>query len=271
MSGVMGSHDGVSFSNYKINYNCRLGSGKYGSVYEVVERPEKEKRCCSRFFPHIYDYFYRVEEESKKTTNLCIKIAKPCGFFSPPSEDVETNRILRSHELTQIHFYNTRSLWSQFKTRIYGPTLAQSIHKFTKVESFELRKAFVDFLRKLLKAQIRFSDLHEDNIMYDLNKKNWDTVDGFVWKIGPRKHKSAKIDNITRLFRYNLYECQEGNRFLQSIFEGLGDIARSDQPYTNELDLQVLQKPLKGKQRRPTNSTFLSSRGKFELNNIVCP
>lgn len=33
----------MSFYDYKINYNHFLGSGAYGEVYGVIERPENEK------------------------------------------------------------------------------------------------------------------------------------------------------------------------------------------------------------------------------------
>jgi hypothetical protein len=199
MSWFGGLQGWLSFSNYKVNYNCPLGSGNYGTVYEVVERPKREKRCCPVLFPLVYDYFYRVEEAGKKTTGLCIKIPNSSDklLFSRLS-DKDINAVLKKYDLTRVIFYKTCNIFSQLKTRVSGPTLSRCFHKFNQVKHYAMRKAFVVFLRKIEKAPIDFEDLHDKNIMYDLKKMRWEIVDGFVWELD--RNDPPPKDKIEKLF-----------------------------------------------------------------------
>jgi len=187
----------LSFWDYKINYNKFLGSGVFGTVYEVVKRPENEKGYLPYFFPYVYDFIFLANEKKYfEKTNLCIKISKsafrvlfenidhplplrrPIDSFFQSSEERKTNCLLQKHRLSKIKFYKTNSFYSQFKTLVNGHTFQFYLYGgyFTNNKQFKLRKAFVGFLNSILNAKISFKDLHSKNIMYDELESHWEIV-----------------------------------------------------------------------------------------------
>jgi hypothetical protein len=249
-------HSQLLLKDYKIDFNKCLGGGVFGNVYRVVLRPENEKGFWSNWFPHIYDYIYRVyskpkDEESKK---YCVKIFKPAiqilyensdhplplrrpldSLFGP-SEERKTNQILNEKGITGITFFNTKSWYSQLKTRVRGKTLKFYLHSghFYDPEQFVLRKSFVDFLRRLQRSNLALSDIHSNNLMYDKHRQCWEIIDGSVMELDPNGMDwefDSVSDTISRI------AFTESNPKLQNMF----NIAKGDLEYTIEKEQELLE------------------------------
>ena len=191
----------VSFRNYKINYTRPpLGSGVFGTVYEVCSRPENEKGFLSHWFPYIYDYVYPANIRDTSSTKYCVKVFKssfrilletsgkplclryPIISFFERSNEQKSNAVLQKHKITKIHFFKSNSFYSQFKTIVCGKTFQFYVENnfFTLQDQFNLRKSFITFLRLVMHSKLEFEDVHSKNIMYDEKEKRWDIIDGDV-------------------------------------------------------------------------------------------
>ncbi|MBS0637580.1 MAG: hypothetical protein JSS12_08715, partial [Verrucomicrobia bacterium] len=190
----------MSFWDCKINYNRCLGSGEWGTVYEVVPRPNNEQNYWSYLFPYVYDYIFRPSEPHHAVH--CVKVLAPlptamiivsaankflfigllAGVLFGRYKEKWSNLTARKYGLSTVKFSTTYSLLSQFKTKVNGHTFQYHAQKlnFNKQNKFHLRRAFVIFLQKLNNDKLSISDLHEKNIMYDKAKDCWEIVDGEV-------------------------------------------------------------------------------------------
>lgn len=258
-TGLAGSsikqHTQLPLKDYKIDYNKCLGNGVYGSVYRVVLRPENEKGFWSNWFPHLYDYVYRVhskpnDEESKK---YCIKIFKPMiqvlyensneplplrrpiDSLFEPSIERKTNQILRESGISGITFFNSKSWYSQLKTRVRGKTLKFYLDNghFDDPEQFVLRKSFVDFLRLLHKSNLAFCDIHAKNLMYDKHRHCWEIIDGSVMKFDSNGLEMDYEDISSMIFSLFF----ESNPNIANLFK----IVKDDLEYTLEKDQELLK------------------------------
>ncbi|MES2274021.1 MAG: hypothetical protein V4487_07500 [Chlamydiota bacterium] len=230
------SDDFISFTDYKIDYNNCLGSGTQASVYEVIKRPQNEKGYFSYLFPHIYDYLFRIDENKKISTNICIKIAKsPCNALSL-LDDKRSNQVMVDKKISKIKFYKTFSLFSQFKTRVNGKTFHDCHSNFKKKNCFEFRKSFVDFLITISPPDIEFSDLHFKNVMYDELSHRWEIVDGSAWK-----SRLTDVNNGAMFIAHCQSWCKM-DWVTEEILDALDTIAREKKDYTRDVDLQLLEK-----------------------------
>lgn len=268
----------MSFSDYKINYSNRLGSGVFGTVYEVIRRPENEKGIFSYLFPYVYDSIFLVDEKkSVEKTDLCIKISKSTfrifleNTYTHPTplmlalrcfhqfkQEQKTNTILRKYGLSKILFIKTSGFYSQFKTVVRGHTFDFYLSKdyFVNSGQFELRKVFVNFLRAILNANVDFEDIHKKNVMYDELEYRWEIVDGYVSEkeIVIQESKKTQVseaknpdnpqepsDNITQLLGFMNLDLPS-NQKTQYVFRKLSKVARSGLAYNQNKDQKLLKK-----------------------------
>lgn len=248
----------ISFWDYKINYNGFLGMGDFGTVYEVVKRPENEKGYCSYLCPYVYDYIFPVKEKNEdQDTNLCVKIsksslrvffealdrlapiAKAFGCFLQSSEEKETNAILKKHNLTKINFYDSFSVYSQFKTKVNGRAFGSYVNdgSFKAPDQYRLRKSFVKFLKVFVNQKIHFFDLHRRNIMYDAKEHRWEIVDGYIFE---NENVNLNKDEmlISLLGISNLRVLSD--KLVSGVFLGIYSVVKNDEPYKEAQDQFIL-------------------------------
>ncbi|KTD25419.1 Uncharacterised protein [Legionella lansingensis] len=248
----------MSFLDYKIDYNKCLGSGVFGTVYEVVPRPENEKGFFSYWFPYAYDYLFRVGPIDREPSQYCVKISKTAlrivyenpnhpfryrlawhSLFEAAKEE-KTNGVLRKYSLSNICFFKTNSIYSQFKTQVHGKTLHDYIEKgiFVSSEQFMLRKSFVDFLHKIKNPKFTFWELHENNLMYDEQNNCWEIVDGIFNEIDDTNIEKRK-DNL-RFFLDHLLQSS-ASKEVHYWLEALVENAYNDDVYTEKQDEEIRQ------------------------------
>lgn len=247
----------ISFYDYKINYNTCLGKGVFGAVYEIIKRPENEKGYLAWLCPYLYDYVFTVDcKNDIEKTGLCVKISKSAlrilyeninhplplrrslySFFAP-SIEINGNRVLQERGLTNIKFYETNSIYSQFKTMVNGHTLEFYLDKgyFTNKSYYELRKTFACFLRLLSLTQgIFFEDVHEKNIMYDEKEHRWEIVDGDIYE------EAGSSDTIAALFDFDNLDLYHKSVSVKRVFEKLAKVAKKGSLYTEKTDEKLLK------------------------------
>ncbi len=260
----------VSFKNYKINYNHSLGEGAFGQVYALVPRPENEKGYLSNLFPYIYDYYFPLTDtflDVRKYGNTgdcekyCVKIYTPSKRFVEKIrdhvDDMQSNKVLINHGMTNVKLYSSNCLFSQIKTRIHGKTLCwhQDNNSFIDPENYIMRERFVLFYRSLSASNMLFQDVHSNNIMYDERKNQWEIIDGVVRDSRLNENISYKFfSRFTRLLddsndyppenfdsvMLNLFQNNENN-----VFMLLREAALSSLEYSKEKDAEILGKCVK--------------------------
>lgn len=132
----------MSLTRYKIDFNHPLGSGKYGTIYEIVPRPENEKGYASKWFPCLYDYLFRLPKDSDRTErNLCVKLYNSSFYIflksrsyaaskksiSEPEAELKANKILCKHHFNKMSIFASDNMYVQFKSLVRGNTLAYYI------------------------------------------------------------------------------------------------------------------------------------------------
>ncbi len=262
----------TSLTEYKIDYNNYLGSGRWKHVYAVVKRPDSEKGWLAYFFPLIYDYFFRPEDDAE-VTEYCVKIFKSCAeliiydesvlilrtlidSFYERSQHIEAQRILRKYRLSKIDTPNTPALYAQLETRINGKTLNSLLddNEFEKPDAYEIRKAYYDLIWALEMCPLEIMDLHADNIMYDECDKVFQIVDGSV-----EETEAAYTDT----FYLKHVSCNPLQKRLLAKVHGL---ASDGIPYSKATDNNVLDE-IKFPVKRYSNE-FYSSK---EFSDIHVP
>lgn len=260
----------VSFKNYKINYKHSLGEGAFGQVYALVPRPENEKGYLSNLFPYIYDHYFPLTDtllyarkygNTDECEKYCVKIYTPSqGFVEKIRdhvEDIQSNKVLINHRMTNIKLYSSNCLFSQIKTRIAGKTLCwhRDNNSFIDPANYIMREKFVLFHRSLSTSNMLFQDVHTKNIMYDERKNQWEIIDGVVRDDSLNENIAYKFfSRFTRSLddsKYyppknfdsvilDLFQHNENN-----VFMLLREAALSPLEYTKEEDAEILRKCVK--------------------------
>lgn len=241
----------LSFKYIKIDYNHCLGEGAYSKVYPVFRRPQNEIGLLSHWFPYIYDNIFRIDKKSEEEAdlkNLCVKIRKSIftvlfeskshiwtRIIIEPMKEKRTNELLRKYNFSKIKFHNTESLFAQFKTRVNGHTLRHYIINdyFTNKNEFDLRKAFVHFLKIISNKNVRLYDMHADNIMYDEEQKYWEIVDGYA----------QEVDDLDEM--YNIEGIRSYlflNKIQNYVFNRLVKIAGRKNEYNEKKEYKLFRK-----------------------------
>lgn len=250
----------VSFWQYKIDYNKCLGSGKYGTVYELAPRPAAERGLLSSWFPYIYDYLYPVKNNEEEERLYCVKVyhsfyhylqsyntLEDVAYFWNKSFgesciDVQTNILLHKHQLSNIVFYPTYSFYSQFKTLIRGKTLAECLRDniLLSNEGYEYRKSFHAFLNQLSSLSLSINEVHARNIMYDVKHNRWEIIDGEI------KEDECKSNPANQLLDgIGIFNNTEAHH---ELFNKIAMLVKEHRPYFNlEDDYDFLAKlPVSG-------------------------
>ena len=222
----------LSLYDYKIDYSDHLGAGYSGNVYGVVKRPENEKGCLAWLFPYFYDRIVPVNGCQK--TDLCVKILhyRSVGIFSgEATEQFATNKIVREEGLTSVELIKSNSIFSYFKTRVYGRTLQNytaTAECFFNKTDYLLRRRFVDFFQSIItKTHLQFEDVTSINVMYDEIKQRWEIIDGKVTKNG----------NLNNDQTDQIYTADKISYF---VIENLKAIAREGKEYSKQLDTELM-------------------------------
>jgi hypothetical protein len=248
----------MSFSDFKIDYNHPLGSGVFGTVYQVVPRPANEKGFFSYYFPYVYDYLFRIDPSKNLSAKYCVKISKtwmrmvyenpehPFRFRLPwhslfeGAKEENTNTVLRKHKMSNITFFKTYSFYAQFKSLVHGKTLHHYLETedFINPDRFILRKSFVEFMHFIKDPRFTFWELHEYNIMFDEEYRKWEIVDGIFNEVDDTKLERHR-DNLN-FFLTHLIQSKVSNA-TKSCLEALADFARNYCEYTEEHDQDILR------------------------------
>ncbi len=243
----------MSFANYKIDYNRCLGSGVFGTVYAVVDRPENEKGFFSYWMPYAYDYVFRADISPQESSPYCVKISKtairmvyenpthpfrfklPWHSFFEGAKEQKTNEVLRKNSISKICFFKSNSFYSQFKTRINGNTLHHYITGgiFLEPAQFAMRKSFVDFMQLIKNPKFTFWELHENNIMFDEKNKRWEIVDGIFNETDNTKLNKTS-DNLT-FFLAHLFQSNVTPK-IEYWLKELSEAAKLEKEYTIQDD-----------------------------------
>lgn len=249
----------VSFRDYKIDYKRCLGEGTYGAVYELARRPDDERNCWATTFPYIYDYFYPASQDSEPVEDYCVKIFKSSirvmfeiarsddrfllfaykSLFAPTQEK-HANETLREHNLSTITFYNSSSMYAQFKTKVTGQTFLKILWDELLLEpsNFMMRKSLVDFISTAEEEKLFFADMTPSNIMYDEIHSRWEIIDGAVSETNDsfEYEDASSILSIARCF-YN-----RKNHPMYVLLKLLEQAVNANQEYTEETDAKILKK-----------------------------
>ncbi|KTD78816.1 GNAT family N-acetyltransferase [Legionella waltersii] len=246
----------LTFTHYKIDYSHPLGSGVFGTVYPLVQRPENEKGFFSYWFPYVYDWIYRPNPNDSKPTDYCVKVSKtslrmvyenpthpfrfrlPWHSFFEAAKEEKTHQVLEKNGMTNIRFFKSPSVYAQIKTRVKGRTLHQNIENgaFTGQEGFRQRKSFVTLLRLIKNPKFTFWDINESNIMYDEANQQWEIVDGIFNEIEDTKLEKRK-DNL-QFFLDNLLQSNASDE-TRHWLKALSEKARLDSDYTENDDESI--------------------------------
>jgi ribosomal protein S18 acetylase RimI-like enzyme len=259
----------LTFTDYKIDYSHPLGSGVFGTVYPLVQRPENEKGFFSYWFPYVYDWIYRPSPSDSKPSDYCVKVAKtslrmvyenpthPFRFKLPwhslfeAAKEEKTHRVLEKNGMTNIRFFKSPSLYAQIKTRVKGRTLHQNIEDgtFTSQEGYKQRKSFVAFLRLIKNPKFTFWDINESNIMYDEPNQQWEIVDGIFNEVDDTKLEKRK-DNL-QFFLDNVLQSNASDE-TRHWLKALSEKARLDSDYTESDDESIRSSIDMGRSSQPT-------------------
>lgn len=251
----------LSFTDYKIDYSHPLGSGVFGTVYPLIERPEEEKGIFSYWCPYLYDWIYREPQKEHEPGQFCVKVSKSslrmvyenpnhsCRYRLPwhslfeGKKEKQSNQVLKRHGMSNITFFKSDSLYSEFKTRIHGNTLHHYLSNGSLVNPCEytLRKRFVDFMQLLKSPKFTFWDLNENNLMYDEMRQQWEIIDGIFNEVTDTKIE-AHSDNL--LFFHEHLLQSEVDIKTREVLKHLVDMAARDTEYSEADDRILMEKPV---------------------------
>lgn len=232
----------VSLQNYKINFNDKLGDGAFASgVYGLVPRPLSEQGWLSLAFPYFYDWFYPIKDKSAKSP-YCVKVFRTfpdlmcsgiqslgildgiltaiIAYFGPRYEAVDHQRLLKA-KLTTVKL-NASGFFYHVKDKIIGETLKHYIRKgiLFYPEQYLMRQSLYQFLLSLKSSEMRVSDLHLSNVMFNENTQAWEVCDALILEIDFQTQLSADIasqESVDELLLNLEGECPDKAHYFKQL------------------------------------------------------